>query len=245
MSNSTSNLSPWIWPRECSVEVKSGLARLKASRRTEAGEAIAGWKIAANDPGMQSRWKQAHCLYGHVATRSCLRGQEEFDLSGYACAAVEPELRISIGTGLTGNETDAGIISAINSIGLAAEIIDIRGRVDDVADVIAGNYFHTAVVLSNVRPTPHAIGPATMLAATRNGELVWKLPALTLLPPFVAIVRFVADALRSAGDRLEAGQFILSGLLTPLPIWVQPGDQVVLSLDDDDQLYLKFHGGAQ
>ena len=50
-----------------------------------------------------------------------------------------------------------------------------------------------------------------------------------LVPDLREAVAFVAAGLSRRGERLRAGQRILSGVLTPLPVWVQPGDTVVLS----------------
>ena len=54
----------------------------------------------------------------------------------------------------------------------------------------------------------------------------------------------MAAGLARRGDRLAAGQRILSGVLTPMPIWVQPGDQVALSAGDLGTLELTFTGSS-
>lgn len=242
MSNMNFSESPWQWPNVCAPAVHEGMARLRTLRNSTVDDPPAGWKIAANDPGMRARWKLPHCLVGHVERTAVRQGNSTYQLSNFSCAAVEPELCISIERDLLGEESEFDVLSALGSVRLAAELIDINGRVDDVAAVIGGNIFHRGLALSRYCVDHQLFDPATMLIASRNNRPVWRLPAMALLPAFATIAQFVAKALRASGERLRAGQFILSGVLTPLPIWVQPGDQVDISLGEENRLRLGFQG---
>lgn len=232
----------WKWPDLPDQRIGQGLERLFRERDRQSTASLAGWKIAANDVGMRARWEIDHCLFGHIPTGSIRHGDAEFDIADFVCAAVEPELWIRIDRDLCGEESAAELAAAIGAVGLAAEIIDVSGRIDSLPDVLAGNVFHAGLTLSRQSTGSRAIDASICLTASRNGHAVWHLPAMTLLPGLETIVGFVAGALRKTGERLDAGQIILSGVLTPLPIWVMPGDEVTLDLGDIAALKLGFPG---
>jgi 2-keto-4-pentenoate hydratase len=134
------------------------------------------------------------------------------------------------------------VASRIGRIGLAAELVDVSGRLDDVESVIAHNIFHTAAVhsASAIDFDPRKIA-ATRITATRDDRTIWwDIPVAAFLPDIRAVVSFVGASLALDGERLRAGERIMSGVLTPLPIWVRPGNQVRIEWSGIDAVTLNF-----
>jgi 2-keto-4-pentenoate hydratase len=233
---------PWAWPASLDGKLLAGFQR-QSSRQARAGGELVGWKIGGNDFGARARWGVDSCVFGYLTDATCRSGDQTFAIGDAACAAVEPEIWIEVLSDLCGDEPADVVATAIGRLGLAAEIIDLRGRFDDIASVLADNIFHRAATFADpLRLLPVGDLPSQILIACRNGSEHWRLPATTLVADVREVVAFVAGGLARRGDRLAAGQRILSGVLTPLPIWVQPGDQVSLSAGDLGALDLTFTG---
>jgi len=56
----------------------------------------------------------------------------------------------------------------------------------------------------------------------------------------VDIVRQVADMLAAFGERLRAGQVIITGSITP-PLWVAPGEDIQFNLDPVGSVSVRFN----
>jgi 2-keto-4-pentenoate hydratase len=163
---------------------------------------------------------------------------------GAGCLAVEPEVWIELARDIDADAGPDGLAESIGAVGLAAEVVDMSGRFDDLASVLEGNIFHRLVVFA-ARTSTLAWReiPGVQVEARRNGAIAWSLPVGAFVPDIRAAVAFAAAALAARGERLRAGQRVISGLLTPLPVWAQAGDAVVLSAGGLGHLALDFHEG--
>ena len=234
---------PWVWSVTLDDKLAAGIEQ-QVARRLKAGGNLRGWKIGGNDLGARTRWGVESCVFGYLTDATCHTGDQTFAIGDAACAAVEPEIWIEVIADLSGEEPPDQVALAIGRTGLAAEIIDMRGRFDDITAVLADNIFHRAATFAApVRRLGLDDLGTQLLTASRNGHEHWRLPATTLVPDLSEVVAFVAAGLSRRGERLRAGELILSGVLTPLPIWVQPGDLVVLKAGDLGALNLTFTGG--
>lgn len=89
---------------------------------------------------------------------------------------------------------------------------------------MADNVYHRAFALGPTRPVP----PGTPLAATLwvNGE---RRATGATAEDFVAKLRAIAWLLEAVGEGLRAGDRVITGSLTHVP--VRPGDAVEIALD--------------
>jgi len=55
----------------------------------------------------------------------------------------------------------------------------------------------------------------------------------------VDIVRHVADLLSAFGERLRAGQIIITGSIVP-PLWVEAGEEIAFQLDPIGAVSVRF-----
>ena len=71
-------------------------------------------------------------------------------------------------------------------------------------------------------------------------------PALILIHEWNGVVdrvRQVADMLGAFGERLRAGQVIITGSITP-PLWVEPGEQLQFDLVPSGSVSVRFAPAA-
>jgi 2-keto-4-pentenoate hydratase len=220
-------------------------ARLAAAYRdmAEAWRAagpLRGWKIAAGAVQMRRQLGIASALIGFVSAGAELAPGEAVDLTGAAAPGVEAELAIHIGRDVRADASDAELAAAIDGLGLSAEIIDVRGDFTDLVHLLATNSFSRAFVFSPVQPAPIRLPPDSALAISLNDRAIFAAKPFERLGDLRWVVRFVAAALEANGESLRAGQVISSGLLTPAPIWVGPGDAVSIEAGALGRLDLTF-----
>jgi 2-keto-4-pentenoate hydratase len=80
----------------------------------------------------------------------------------------------------------------------------------------------------------------TVVVASKNEELVWTVPVSLLLPEANTIVGFVARYLERFGRTLTAGSVVMSGVLTPVPVWAKASDEVKVTASQLGDVQLKF-----
>lgn len=224
--------------------VAEGLADQLRTRtaRLEAGERHAGWKIAWNDRLTQSRLSLGGCTFGFLTDRTRIDAPQRVPLDGVTLGAVEPELAIHLCADVPPEVSDEALAAAIDFVAPAIEVLDINGRFDDVADALRRNVFHRSYYISDsaTRPEPGVLDGVTILA-TRNGKpaSIPVRPAEVMGRPS-EVVRFLAESLAQFRERLRAGDWILSGMLTPLPIWVRAGEDAEVDFGRLGKISMRF-----
>jgi 2-keto-4-pentenoate hydratase len=112
--------------------------------------------------------------------------------------------------------------AAIAGFGAALELVDLGAPPGDAERVVATNVWHRAF----------ALGP---LDRSRPGEAQGRLTvndevrdAARVSTDFADLVRAVATLLGAVGERLKAGDCLITGSVVQVPI--EPGDEVTADL---------------
>lgn len=114
----------------------------------------------------------------------------------------------------------------------ALELVDLGRPPDDFETIVAENLFHRAFSVGPTQPTlPESVEARVIV----NGELRGSGEGLS---DYSAAVKRVAQLLRSAGERLEAGDRIITGAIVQVPVAV--GDEVVVELGELGQVSVRI-----
>ena len=181
-----------------------------------------GWKIGLNDPAVQARLGLSGSLVGTLTRRTWLRGREPLPLDAGAEPFVEPEIAVYLAADLPGGASAGEALAAIGGVGPALEVLDMRAVEPDLEAIVRRNFFHAAAVLPEAPVRGGASLAGIGVRLTRNGE---ELRHVAALPDLAEVVKLVADTLAAHGERLCAGDRILSGGMTPV-VRIRPGDRV-------------------
>lgn len=223
------SLSNWQLPDQSDLRLESGYRRQRSAldQRLAQRERLIGYKVGVNDPASQKRLGITGPIHGYLTSASLIDATKPVRLGGTVVPGVEVELAMTIDSRIDPRWTIDDIGRAIGSIRLAAELIDIDDRYDDLEGVLAGNAFHRALALGE---TTCAFASAevmqTSLHASRNDRQLWNIPIGFVLGDPREAARFIGRSLAARGQELLQGDIVISGLLLPLPIWVKPGDRV-------------------
>jgi 2-keto-4-pentenoate hydratase len=223
--------------------IARGMAAQAALRanRSKAGERVIGWKVGFGAPAVMEKLGLKAPLIGFLTDRALLEHGASVSLAGWVKPAAEAEVAVYLGSDVPGGASRAAAGTAIAAIGPAIELADVDAPPDDVERILAGDIYQRHVMLGT-RDSSRAGSRLDGLTAriARNGaEFAATRKLQELTGDHVDIVRHVADTLAALGERLAAGEFIITGSITP-PLWIAAGETLRFDLDPVGSLAVRF-----
>jgi 2-keto-4-pentenoate hydratase len=204
------------------MSVERGTTALLTRRReilAQGAEPI-GWKIGFNLPEFQEKLGIDRPLAGFLTSDSLVEERwDEYPV------IVESEVAVELGT-------DARSIAALLP---ALELADPPDLELGLEQILAGNIFHRGVAFGP-RVESREPGAGRILV---NGEEQHSLSAEQTAANLDAMVDAIAGRLADAGEELQPGDRIITGVLAP-PHKASPGDTVRLELDALGGVELSF-----
>lgn len=213
------------------------------------GAKVCGHKIGLTSRAMQQSAQINEPDYGTLLEYMMHREGSTIPWSRFIAPRVEAELAFVLGSPISGPDaTIYRVLSATDYVVPAIEIIDSRivrvdaetGRRRAVQDTIADNAASAAVVTGGrpVRPFDLDLRMAGVILS-RNGVIEETgLAAGVLNHPANGIV-WLANRLAPWGERLEAGETVLSGSFTR-PVDAAPGDTFCADYGDLGSIAFRF-----
>ncbi|MEX1125130.1 MAG: fumarylacetoacetate hydrolase family protein [Acidimicrobiia bacterium] len=213
------------------AQVRQGLQRMLAlrSKRLAGGEKAIGWKLAFGAPSSLARFGLSAPLFGFLAEATTLPPGSTVSCVGWGRPVAEPEIAVHIGRDVEPGSTR--VAEAIAGIGAAIELADVHPPSEDIEEILAGNIFHRAVILGAAEPA-RAGGTRDGMRArvAQDGIEVANTSDLEALTgDLIEVVGHAAMLLAAAGERLRAGEVVITGSIVP-PLAIQPGQEVVFEL---------------
>jgi 2-keto-4-pentenoate hydratase len=200
------------------VSIETGTQAMLTRRReilAQGAEPI-GWKVGFNVPEIQEKLGLDAPLAGFLTTDSLIEDSwDEYPV------VVESEVAVEIG------DDGRSIVALLPAL----EIADPPDLELELEQILAGNIFHRAVTFGPRVETTDA-GSGRILV---NGEEQHSVSA----GPLEQMVDAVAARLEAAGEQLQPGDRIITGVLAP-PHEAQAGDTVRLELDALGGVELRF-----
>jgi 2-keto-4-pentenoate hydratase len=218
------------------ARIMKGMEAQLALRRSrlEAGEMPVGWKTGFGAPASLESLGIDAPLVGFLTERSILASEATVPVGGWARALVEPEIAVYFGRDLAvaGPEQTRAAISAI---GPAIELADANSPMDDVVGILSGNIFHRHVILGRADASrAGCVLDGLVGRIYRDGEefaTVTEPQALT--GDLVGVVQHVARLLSAFGEKVRAGEYIITGSIVP-PLGFSGKEEIRYTLDPVD-----------
>ena len=179
-----------------------------------------GWKLGMGEGERIGRGP----VIGHLTSATRLEPGAAYRAEGVVDMRADAEVALRLGTDVhpgSDRETAGG---AIAGFGAALELVDLgRPPPGDAERIVATNIWHQAFALSRLDRPPPATGAEGHLMV--NGEVRGAAP---LSRDFTDLVQVVATLLGAVGERLQAGDSLITGSVVQVP--VEPGDEVIAAL---------------
>ena len=211
---------------------------LRRARLAE-GDRPIGWKVGFNAPAARESLGTDIPLVGFLTDRGLLDDGATVSIGGWAKPVLEAEIAVHMGRDVAGDASWEDVRSAIAGLGPAIELADVDPPPEDVRAMLAGNIFHRHVVLGPIdssRSTAEGIGGRVL----RDGEeIAANDDPAQLTGEVVEVVRSTAEQLAAAGERLRAGDVVISGSVVP-PQPIAPDQAVAVELGPLGGLSLTF-----
>ncbi|MGH6725734.1 MAG: fumarylacetoacetate hydrolase family protein [Pseudolabrys sp.] len=211
--------------------IKKGMTAQMAARRARiaAGEKPLGWKVGMGSPASLQKLVLQSPLIGFLMQRALLLSGSTVSLKGYTRPVAEPEIAVRMARDLPAGASAEAAAAAVKEIFPAIEIADLDPvpATDNLDRVLEGDIFQRHVVLcGNTRPGAGLAGLTSRLIR-RGAEEARTTDPQALTGKLVEIVAHVAGTLAAFGEKLAAGDVIITGSITP-PLMLEP-DEVELA----------------
>ncbi|MCC7487522.1 MAG: fumarylacetoacetate hydrolase family protein [Burkholderiales bacterium] len=213
----------------------------RRSSRLIAGDVSLGWKVGFGAPAAMAQLGIRAPLVGFLCAGARLAPGAAVDVSRWKQPAAEAEIAVWMGADLPGGAGRDAVKRAIEGIGPAIELADVAFPPADVEAILKGNIYQRHVLLGPCdRARAGCVLDGLSAVVARNGTEIARLsdtqPATGEL---VDIVRHVADTLAAFGERLRAGEVVITGSITP-PLWVAAGEDLLFRLEPVGEVSVRF-----
>ena len=243
MDNAAANAlsRPWDDPR-IAAGMKTQLARRRAL--LAAGEAALGWKFGLGAPAAMEKLGLRNPLIGYLLKRALLPSGAEVSLKGWVKPVAEPEIAVHMGKDLPAGADAVSVAAAIAGLGPAIELgdMDIAPESENIEAILAGDIYQRNVVLGPA-DTSRAGGRLAGLRvrALRNGvEVATTTDPEANIGKILDLVRHLADTLDAFGERLRAGDVIITGAAVPFLVLGPADRSLAHKLDPIGEVSLRF-----
>lgn len=177
-----------------------------------------GWKL-----GMGDRERIGdEVAIGRLTSATLLEPGAAYHADGDGDLHADAEVAFQLGRDVDpGDPADAR--RAVAGVGLALEIVDLSSPPDDPVSVVAANVFHRAVAFGPFQSTPLTDDLRARLLVN-DQELASGAAADDVAARLAAAARVLA----AMGERLQAGDQVITGSVVQVPIGV--GDEVTAEM---------------
>jgi 2-keto-4-pentenoate hydratase len=207
--------------------------------RLRGGERQIGWKVGFGAPAALEKLAIDRPLVGFLMERGLLADGASVEVGSWATPMLEPEIAVHLARDVPGDASWEDARAAIGGLSAAIELADLDPPPTDPRAILAGNIFHRHVLLGSVDPD-RSTGEGVAARVLVDGEEVAANddPA-TLTGEIVEVVRLTAETLDACGERLRAGEVVITGSMTP-PQPVAAGQRVEVELGPLGRLALRL-----
>lgn len=191
------------------------------ARKVQSGRRKVGWKIGLTSRAMQDALKIDTPDSGVLLDDMVFDNDSRVPQGRFIQPRVEAEIAFIMGKDLpVGDLTRDDILAATAQVAPALEILDTRilradpdtGKARVVTDTISDNAANAGIVLGSERHDPRAVDLRWAGAiVSRNGEVEETGLGAGVLNDPVTSVLWLARRMETYGQRIEAGDIVLSG----------------------------------
>jgi 2-keto-4-pentenoate hydratase len=212
-------------------------------QRLDGGDRPLGWKVGFGTPAQLKQFNTSGPLVGFLTQNARVTPGGRVSLAGWTKPVAEPEVAVHIGSDLAAGATLAAAAAAIAGISPAIELADVHEPATDPERILSHDIYQRHVVLDG--STPARLGGAadglTCRIVRRGAEFARTTDPQANTGRWVDIVCHVANVLPGFGERLRAGEVIITGSVVP-PIAIEPDeDGLAFALDPVGTISVRFH----
>ncbi|MBL4639542.1 MAG: fumarylacetoacetate hydrolase family protein [Kordiimonadaceae bacterium] len=188
------------------------IQRKSVEQRLARGEKLLGVKMGFTSRAKAIQMGVDDLIYGKLTTGMIVEDGGTITLDDYVHPRVEPELALLLSAPLEGEVGMMEAYAAVSAVAPAIEIIDSRYQdfKFSLIDVVADNSSSSGFVLGNWQEKPADPSNLGMILSFNGKPVQIGSTAAVMGNPIRSLVT-AARMLAANGERLEAGQVVLTG----------------------------------
>lgn len=200
-----------------------------------------GWKLGMGTSAARESLGISGPLFAALMDRGLVGSGDSLDVSDFDRPRIEPEIAVYLRADLAGDVSAEEALAAIGGFGPAIEVVDPPEPPGDVGAILEAAIFHRAVILG---PPDDEVGADELRHLStwieKNGDPVAHTDEPTAVPGDpVELIRRLASSLAPFGERLRAGEVVITGsVVAAIP--VAPGDSVSVQFDRLGEVSVRF-----
>ena len=207
--------------------IKKGLTAQLARRRERiaAGEKQLGWKVGLGAAPIMAKLGLNAPLVGYLMQRGLLLSGSTVSLQGWTRPVAEPEVCVRMMRDLPGGATPDTAAAAIKEVLPAIELADFEPppTPDNLDTVLEGDVWQRHVILCGNTRAGSSLDGLTSRLERRGAEVSRTTELEALTGKLLDLVAHVANMLDAMGERLRAGEVIITGSIAP-PVTIEPDE---------------------
>jgi 2-keto-4-pentenoate hydratase len=215
----TRRMNAWDHPL-----IQKGMPAQLAKRRARiaAGEKPLGWKVGLGAPAAMERLGLQAPVVGFLMQRALVLSGGTVSFAGWTKPVAEVEICVRMATDLRGGATPETALAAVKEILPAIELADFDPppTPDNIDVVLEGDIYQRHVVLCGNTRFGGSVSGLTSRLFRRGEEVSHTTDPEALTGKLAGIVAHVANTLAAYGEKLSAGDVIITGSITP-PIMIE------------------------
>lgn len=215
-------MHPWDHPL-----IRKGMTAQIATRRARLaqGEKPLGWKVGLGAPASMQKLGITAPAVGYLLQSGEFSSGATVPLKNYKQPVAEPEIAVRMARDLGAGADAQKALAAVASIQPAIELADLDPvpMPDNLDAVLAGNIFHRHVVFGKETRAGGALDGIVSRVTRRGVEFNRTSDPEALTGKLAEIVAHVANTLAAFGERLKAGEVVITGSITP-PVLLEPDE---------------------
>lgn len=226
--------------------ITKGMTTQLATRRARisAGETPLGWKVGLGAPASLEKLGIAAPAIGYLMQGALLPSGATVSFDGYVRPVAEIEIAVRMARDLEGDASAADALAAIDSIRPAIEIadLDLVPAPDNLDAVLARNIFQRHVLLGENSRRGGALDGIVSRLIRRGVEANNTSDPEALTGRLLETVAHVANTLAAFGEKLSAGDIVITGSITP-PLVIESDETgLTHALDPIGEVSVAFSG---
>ena len=221
--------------------IAAGMRDQLAARdeRLRGGERQIGWKVGFGAPAAMEKLRTGRPLVGHLFAAGLVSNGAAVAVGDWVTPMLEPEIAVHMARDVPGDGSRDDVSAAIGGLSGAIELADLDPPPEDVRAILAGNIFHRHVLLGPVDRDRSTAEGVTARVVIDGEEVAGADDPAALVGELVEVVRLTAETLAACGERLHAGEVVITGSIVP-PQPVAAGQRVSVDLGPLGALELRL-----
>ncbi len=211
----------------------------RRAERLGAGERSVGWKLGFGSAAAIDALGTDRPLVGFITDGALLDDGATVDVGSWIQPVLEPEVAVHLSADVDEGASWDDVHASIGGLSAAIELADVDFASTDPETIVAGNIYSRHVLLGPVdtgRSRPDGVSCRLL----RDGELIAETDTPEeLTGELVEVVRLTGELLAASGERLRAGELVITGSVVPR-LDVSPGETIVAELPPLGSLSVTF-----